>query len=393
MIEIARFILAAIVAQTHLWSLGMEWAGEISVFAFYTLSGYLMTRVLNERYGFTVRGTGAFLLNRVLRLWPAYLAIMALALIALRFLPLDNFFRLIRVPISPVEIVTNLTILGQVGFDYVQWLPLAKPLVTSWSLSIEIVSYLLLALFFAKSPARLWVFAGFGVIAMAMSTAWCAISPDPGAYGPYCFQNRYGVVQAGFVPFAFGGLYYFHRDAIADWIEKHRGLSVCLLGGTLVTILATEPAMAAIGPMIGIPALATFSSARLTATVAPFIGIPLTWMLLSSAQDARATRAQDFFGRASYHLFIAHMPIAAVLATGLHIPTRSIVIYLATLAVALGFSVVLVPMERRINRVRQKVTLMAPPSSSPGEPAGGSVHVPHVVSNSGRASKNSIRAG
>jgi peptidoglycan/LPS O-acetylase OafA/YrhL len=370
MIEIARYILAAIVAQTHLWSLGMEWTGEISVFAFYTLSGYLMTRVLNERYGFTMRGIGAFLLNRVLRLWPAYLVIMGLALIALRFLPLDNFFQLIRMPISPLEIITNLTVLGQVGFDYVQWLPLAKPLVTSWSLSIEIVSYLLLALYFAKSPSRLWAFAVLGVIAMAISTAWCATSPDPGAYGPYCFQNRYGVVQAGFIPFAFGGLYYFHRDPIADWIVRYRGRSVCLLGGALVTILATEPAMAVIGPMIGIPALATFSSARLTATIAPFVGIPLTWMLLSSAQDVRATSAQDFFGRASYHLFIAHMPIAAVLATGLHVPTRSISIYLATLAAALGVSVVLVPMERRINSVRQRVRLSAPTCSRPEESRG-----------------------
>ena len=197
-----------------------------------------MTRVLNERYGFTMRGIGAFLLNRVLRLWPAYLVIMGLALIALRFLPLDNFFQLIRMPISPLEIITNLTVLGQVGFDYVQWLPLAKPLVTSWSLSIEIVSYLLLALYFAKSPSRLWAFAVLGVIAMAISTAWCATSPDPGAYGPYCFQNRYGVVQAGFIPFAFGGLYYFHRDPIADWIVRYRGRSVCLLGGALVTILS-----------------------------------------------------------------------------------------------------------------------------------------------------------
>jgi peptidoglycan/LPS O-acetylase OafA/YrhL len=45
----------------------------VAVFAFYTLSGYLMTRVLNERYGFTAAGTAAFALNRVLRLWPVYL--------------------------------------------------------------------------------------------------------------------------------------------------------------------------------------------------------------------------------------------------------------------------------------------------------------------------------
>jgi peptidoglycan/LPS O-acetylase OafA/YrhL len=92
MIEISRYILATMVAQTHLWPLGAAWTGNIAVFAFYTLSGYLMTRVLNERYGFSARGTVAFLLNRVLRLWPAYLAILGLTLIALSFLPLSSFF-------------------------------------------------------------------------------------------------------------------------------------------------------------------------------------------------------------------------------------------------------------------------------------------------------------
>jgi peptidoglycan/LPS O-acetylase OafA/YrhL len=46
MIEISRYILAAMVAQTHLWPLGVAWTGTIAVFAFYTLSGYLITRVL-----------------------------------------------------------------------------------------------------------------------------------------------------------------------------------------------------------------------------------------------------------------------------------------------------------------------------------------------------------
>ena len=39
---------------------------------------------------------------------------------------------------------------------------------TSWSLSIEICCYLLLAVYFAKSPARLWAFAALGLIAMAI---------------------------------------------------------------------------------------------------------------------------------------------------------------------------------------------------------------------------------
>src|SRR5260221_14780352 len=107
MIEVSRYILALVVTLTHLQPLGVGRPGQISVFAFYTLSGYLMTRVLNERYGFSTRGTAVFLLNRVLRLWPAYLVIMAVTPFARRFLPLGRFFFLIRRPACAPACVTN----------------------------------------------------------------------------------------------------------------------------------------------------------------------------------------------------------------------------------------------------------------------------------------------
>ncbi len=338
MIEVVRYILAMAVAQTHLWDKGASWTGQISVFAFYTLSGFLMTRVLNERYGFTPRGTAAFVLNRILRLWPAYLSVLCLVLVALQFLPLSNFFSLIRVPRSTAEIVTNLTILGQVTFDFPQWVPWAKPLVTSWSLSIEVACYLLLALFFARSPAHCWALLALGVACMAVATGWCAVSVDPSGYGPYCFQNRYGVVQAGFVPFASGGLYYFHRKALSAWLLRYRFPSAFLLASAIAAMFA--------GP-------------RLSATMGPFLGIPLMLLLLAGSRDVRPTNAQEFLGRASYHLFIAHMPLAAVLVTGAHLHANGFVLYLATVISALGLSAFLVPMERRINGFRRQIAMTA----------------------------------
>lgn len=170
MIEISRYILALAVVQTHLVSIGADWTAQIAVFGFYTLSGYLMTRVLNERYGFTWHGTGTFLLNRILRLGPAYYVLITLAATATLFLPLGKYLFLIRFPRSLAEIVTNITVIGQVTFDYAQWIPLAKPLVTSWSLSIELCAYVLLALYFGRSPARLLAFAILGILGMAAST-------------------------------------------------------------------------------------------------------------------------------------------------------------------------------------------------------------------------------
>src|SRR5947209_5961483 len=68
MIEFTRFLLSTIVLEAHIWPLGVPWLAWQSVFAFYTLSGFLMTRVLHERYGFGLNGLLRFALNRVLRL-------------------------------------------------------------------------------------------------------------------------------------------------------------------------------------------------------------------------------------------------------------------------------------------------------------------------------------
>ena len=327
--------MAIIVVQTHLWSKGMDWMGQISVFAFYTLSGYLMTRVLNTRYGFSWGGTAAFFANRILRLWPAYLVLMALVLFALQFLPLQTFNQVIRIPASAIEIVTNALLLGQVTFDFLQWIPLAKPLVTSWSLSIEMCCYLLLAFYFARSPARLFVFFILGILAMAMSTGWCIASENPAAYGRYCFQNRYGVIQAGFIPFAMGGIYFFRQELLRDWISRHsRILWACLCGVTALM----------------------FAGPLLSATIAPFLGIPLTWLLLAAAQENRLGAVSNFFGRASYYLFISHMPIAAILVTGLHFKPYGRVLFFVTVLVSLGLSVGLVPMEWRIERLRGRIS-------------------------------------
>jgi hypothetical protein len=231
--------------------------------------------------------------------------------------------------------VTNLAILGQVTFDFRQWLPFAKPVVTSWSLSIEVFSYVLLAVYFARSSARLWVFAAVGAVAMGISTWDCVVSADPAVYGPYCSQNRYGVLQAGFIPFAMGGLFYFHRDALSVWIKANwRALIVLLIGGHATMFLGD----------------------LLTATIGPYLGIGVMCCLLSVWTGEIASRTQDFFGRASYHLFISHMPIAAVLVTSLGLRSNSMLVFFATIVVALAVSTGLVPMERTINLVRQRIS-------------------------------------
>jgi peptidoglycan/LPS O-acetylase OafA/YrhL len=339
MVELVRYLLALLVAEVHVWPLRNAWMSWQAVFAFYALSGYLMTRVLHERYGFTPRGTGAFILNRVLRLWPAYLVIIGLMFAALQFMPLDRFFGTLRIPRDGLEMLVNLTILGQVVFDFPHTATVTKLASTSWSLSIELFCYLLLAVYFGKTPARLAALALIGVVAITISTGYCAINPSP-IYGPYCFQNRYGVLQAGFIPFAAGGLAYFYRALLREWILTHWHWMIGIAAIGELLCLLHEFLAVTIGPYIGVAAMAGF----------------LAW----ASRQRRATGITEFLGRASYHLFIAHMGVAAFLVVGLSWRANSLGLLIGTVGVSFALSAVLVPLEHGVERLRRRVSAGIP---------------------------------
>ncbi len=72
MFGIYRYGLAFCVAISHLWAGMLGGPAAYAVWGFYCLSGYLMTLILNEKYGFSGRGIGRFAVNRALRIYPAY---------------------------------------------------------------------------------------------------------------------------------------------------------------------------------------------------------------------------------------------------------------------------------------------------------------------------------
>ena len=55
----------------------VAWAADVAVQTFYLVSGFYMSLILTEKYSHT----SSFLTNRVLRLYPAYLAVAAVTLL------------------------------------------------------------------------------------------------------------------------------------------------------------------------------------------------------------------------------------------------------------------------------------------------------------------------
>ena len=93
MIDVYRFILALCVVQGHLVGRGESapWLAWQAVFSFYVLSGFLMSLILNQDYGFTASGLARFAFNRWLRLFPVYYAVIGLTALYIAFIgPLDQ---------------------------------------------------------------------------------------------------------------------------------------------------------------------------------------------------------------------------------------------------------------------------------------------------------------
>jgi len=80
---ILRFILALSVVITHSTSIfGLRGVGgQIAVQAFYIISGFYMTLILNEKYIGVNNSYKLFITNRFLRLYPTYWVVLLLTII------------------------------------------------------------------------------------------------------------------------------------------------------------------------------------------------------------------------------------------------------------------------------------------------------------------------
>ncbi len=172
-----RFVLASYVVFFHIGNYYFPNAGPFAVFGFYTLSGYLITKVLNEVYYKKKHATRDFFTNRFWRLYPPYFAAMALGLLLAVYAPSDASYwnEAVRMPEEGQDhewlwLIPNVSIVG-LHFG----LPVSSPIrfsPPSWTTAIEIYFYVFLFFAGAKSKlfARRWCMVSIAlIIAMALS--------------------------------------------------------------------------------------------------------------------------------------------------------------------------------------------------------------------------------
>ena len=137
-----RLLLAYCVVIEHLAE-GHHAVSHTGVFAvegFYVLSGFLITKILNEVYRFEYR---TFWLNRVLRLYPQYLLLLAFATFLLSISPsAATFFPEVWSKAPAIGDWFGLVLVAPMGVAPMNWQ--FRPVPSIWSVGVELLNYAIL---------------------------------------------------------------------------------------------------------------------------------------------------------------------------------------------------------------------------------------------------------
>ncbi|MFH0952229.1 MAG: acyltransferase [Patescibacteria group bacterium] len=206
MFGILRYLLIQAVVINHLVSpdhyFNRTYFSAYAVFAYFLLSGFLIAKVLHEKYGHTVKGTLKFWKRRLIRIYPTYIVVALLSIIVLLIIPVDftaHYNESFRLPESVSEWLPNIFIIGLAGWGEVMPSRLVHP---AWFLSVILVLYLLAPVLFKnKKITSIWLMISFLYVAIVLSLR-------VGFYYKYVFY------LAGSFPFTVGAIIYWYFDEI-----------------------------------------------------------------------------------------------------------------------------------------------------------------------------------
>lgn len=203
-----RYLLAVMVMMAHLAPMGMVHTGLYAVTGFFTLSGYLMTMVLDTHYSKFPEGRKKYALNRVLRVMPAYWFVLLLSVFVAWYFPGTSLavHERMQLPDSFMEWINNIIVIGLTGVVGDRSLHILVPPV--WSLAVELVYWMLMPALLL-TPRRYW---GWGMCALIYT--FCVI------YWNAPLQLRYYALPAGALPFFLGAYVYREgqkRALVTPW--------------------------------------------------------------------------------------------------------------------------------------------------------------------------------
>jgi len=338
-----RTMLAIWVMAYHL--LKIPTIGGYAVFAFFTLSGFLMTTVMHNSYGYDIRGMKGYLKNRFLRLYPMYWMTILLSTIIILFVG-DAFAKAyhtaLYLPVSTADLITNITMIFPVLFPYELEPRLSPP---TWALTLELFFYFCIALGISKNIRRttIWVTSS---IVYYISTYLLDLGEG----------HRYGSIFAASLPFSLGALLFFKKEEFYHFL-KCIHLSNPIL---IVSLFALNAFLFTLN--------AHYSPFRYSGTleeIGKYSNIMLSLLtivaLLYRGKEIFSKQIDKFLGDFSYPVYLLHWQCAlfasyVLFARPVHgLEYDSIYTFLAALALVLALSYILIAtLDKNLEKARTK---------------------------------------
>ncbi len=306
----------------------LVWSGH-AVFAFFIISGFYMSLIINENYAKLPDGIRRFYLNRALRLYPVHWTVLALFAVDHALSGTPSF--LIGNDMVPMwrwlyAMFSNIFLFGTEvlpTMDVANQTFVKGPL---WSLSIECYFYLLAPFVVGRSLRTVVaLFAAALVFRLSLYIAGASLVPW-----------RYFFFPADLALFLLGSLSY----RLFAWLD---GKSVNRPFGVLAAVL--------ICAYLTWPRLWT----------APDLDQPLSWcffvfVALSTPSLFALTRNSSFdnmLGQLSYPIYLSHTLVIGIVARTNILPMdKGLLATILTLALSVGLYV---SVDRPIEHIRQRV--------------------------------------
>ena len=211
-----RLFLALMVVVQHL--LSIPHLGHFAVHGFFILSGFLMTLIMHQSYGYTVAGVKGFLINRFLRLFPSYWFYLILTIFIVYIVGESfskNYREFIYLPTNPTLWLQNITMIFASPFPG-EVEPRLLP--ATWALTVELLFYVLIALGLSKNKI-------FSISWLALSVAYFLYTLVSGMG----YEYRYNHILAGTLPFSIGAVLYHYFSFFNKLpIKNNLALSILL---------------------------------------------------------------------------------------------------------------------------------------------------------------------
>ena len=371
---ILRLTLAFIVVLFHFFPTG-PMPGRIAVFSFYLISGYLVTRIINERYT-GADGLGRFAVNQFLRLYPTYLSVLLFSLV---IISLSTSYG----GGSGVLATNDLTLPGNADawlrqFTIVgltQWsgdLYPVRLVPVGFSLAIEIVHYVLIALLLGRSARAtgIWWLTGLAI------AIWMIARKD--------FAGAFLTYWGPTIMFASGAAMYHGREKLAELeFLCRRAMPLALFFTIALVVYSFSPALVVLVDVARGASLVEVRKEFADPSVAMlYLSMPLSFfsfffciMVVPSGtawgwRGRKMASISDFCGDISYPLFLVHLPAAALLSFLLPALAASYVRIGAILSSLLLSALLVLAIERPLKSIRARVR---PPGNSRRTVEGGQV--------------------